>query len=139
VRIPVKWIIILVVLAAGVYWFLKTRPSTSYNKRSVAQRSAPKSKAVGKEFHGISIEFDEDTACDAVKALANQRLLSNAVPPLPVVGCTSTNCQCKYIHHDDRRGEDDNRRLVGSLQWQLSETSSRQERRNTKGRRKLDR
>ena len=43
-------------------------------------------------------------ACDAARSLANLRLLSADVPPLPLKMCDRRAiCKCKYRHFDDRR------------------------------------
>jgi hypothetical protein len=55
-------------------------------------------------FHAVSILHGEQ-CCAQVKALQGVRLLSAEAPRLPLVGCTmGPNCQCRYQHHDDRRG-----------------------------------
>ena len=43
-------------------------------------------------------------ACDAARSLANVRLLSAEVPPLPLKTCDRpATCKCIYRHFDDRR------------------------------------
>ena len=44
-------------------------------------------------------------------------------PRLPIVGCTMpTQCQCRYQHHDDRRGSPrrTEHRSSKSAQWELT-------------------
>jgi len=42
-------------------------------------------------------------ACAAAKALAGQRFLSREAPALPLKDCGSAQCECHYVHYDDRR------------------------------------
>ena len=42
--------------------------------------------------------------CKAAVELAKQRLLSADAPRLPLATCdTPGQCDCRYLHHDDRR------------------------------------
>ena len=42
-------------------------------------------------------------ACDEAYALRHRRFLSREAPVLPLAGCGSRQCECRYEHHDDRR------------------------------------
>jgi hypothetical protein len=42
-------------------------------------------------------------ACAEAYALRDQRFLSREAPVLPLAGCGSLQCECRYEHHDDRR------------------------------------
>ena len=54
-------------------------------------------------FHGVEIVPGPE-ACDAVKTLASQRLLSEDAPRLPLNTCgNARDCTCKYKHFVDRR------------------------------------
>ena len=44
------------------------------------------------------------SCCKAVKDVETQRFLSAEAPNLPLADCSTPNlCQCKYLHHTDRR------------------------------------
>jgi hypothetical protein len=59
-----------------------------------------------KEYSGAEVIADDDV-CDAARSLANLRLLSADVPPLPLEMCDRpATCKCKYRHFDDRRRSD---------------------------------
>jgi hypothetical protein len=60
------------------------------------------SRRIGNPYHAVSIEPGM-RACDAVRKLENRRFLSSNAPMLPLKGCGSPTCQCRYVHHDDRR------------------------------------
>ena len=58
---------------------------------------------VGKKYSGAEVIADDD-ACDAARSLANLRLLSADVPPLPLKMCDRPAiCKCKYRCFNDRR------------------------------------
>lgn len=42
-------------------------------------------------------------ACAPAQALRDRRFLSREAPALPLPGCDSGRCQCRYAHFDDRR------------------------------------
>ncbi len=47
-----------------------------------------------------------ESACEAARQLRGQRFLTGKAPRLPLPGCNLQNqCQCKYQHLRDRRGE----------------------------------
>lgn len=63
-----------------------------------------KSRPLRLRFHAVSIVGDAN-ACAQAKALKGVRLLSLEAPRLPIVGCTNPDgCQCRFQHHEDRRG-----------------------------------
>jgi hypothetical protein len=55
-----------------------------------------------RKFHAVSI-VPGPRACAAARELNGQRFLSGDAPPLPLKGCGSGNCECRYQHHEDRR------------------------------------
>ena len=63
---------------------------------------------VGNPYHAVSIETGTK-ACAEAQAREGRRYLSTAAPMLPLRGCTQATCQCRYIHHKDRRSERDRR------------------------------
>lgn len=79
-------------------------------------------------------------ACDAARELANKPYLdaNQSTPPLPLPNCTAPNCRCKYVHREDRREEDIDRRFESGMQTEIYRTSGHPERRGSRGRRKSD-
>ncbi len=138
-----KWIILLLIAAAGGFWFVKIRPQKAKPKkqRSPAASAAiasPKEKVPENKYHGIAV-MCEDDACAAAKALGKKRFLSHEAPPIPLPNCDSANCHCRYEHFEDRRSGDDERRSTFSLQTDLHSSAGNEERRAKKrGRRKTD-
>ena len=62
----------------------------------VVARKAPS------RFHAVTIAPGRH-ACAEARALLDQRFLSRDAPPLPLKGCGTPQCECRYEHYDDRR------------------------------------
>lgn len=45
-------------------------------------------------------------ACKLVRRHMQTRYLTNEAPRLPLSGCHVGQCNCRYMHHEDRRVED---------------------------------
>ncbi len=93
----------------------------------------PKPRARGR-FHAVSIAVGR-TTCRNVEALIGTRFLGSEAPKLPLRGCDSSDCRCRYIHHTDRRAEDD-RRLRDI--WRMGKVNAGEDRRRKSGRRRTD-
>ena len=60
------------------------------------------------QFHAVSLKLSSG-ACDAAKALQGKRFLSNAAPRIPLEDCDAGKCDCRFVHHKDRRSGEDRR------------------------------
>lgn len=56
-------------------------------------------------FHAVSISLTS-TACRGAKGLEGERFLSNEAPRLPLPKCDVKECQCRFVHYEDRRDEE---------------------------------
>lgn len=114
------------------------KANASRVKKAVSKK--PKKPVQLRPYRGTSIVF-EKCACDAVKEIGNKRFLvaDGGTPMLPLPACDASRCNCKYMHHDDRRDYDDDRRLSAALKTELYEDTGNENRRTKKrGRRKSD-
>ena len=126
----------LIFLTAIGYWFLQSRS----NKRPQAARTKIRQENNrSNRYHAVTV-IPGDCSCSAVAALDGQRFLtSENVPNLPVLDCSSANCTCRYVHHEDRRGAHGNRRVGYSMQTELYGLDSQiTDRRGKRGRRATD-
>jgi hypothetical protein len=134
---------VLVLIALLLFVMLRSR-------RKPAARSAGAAKSVrasraaggpgpvtGNPYRSVSIKCGPD-ACAEVLALGKRRFLTGQLGKLPLDGCTSQNCQCKFEHHPDRRDFDGDKRAPTALRSNLYTASGKPERRTRKGRRKTD-
>lgn len=65
-----------------------------------------------KTFHAVSIEPGHH-ACAAANFLRGKRFLSSEAPPLPLRQCVCPQCECRYLHFEDRRGRTRRARDIG--------------------------
>jgi hypothetical protein len=60
-------------------------------------------------FHAVSVRVGRK-ACMAVKTVEGQRFLAVEAPQLPLAECSNAeDCECRFIHHEDRRSGHDRR------------------------------
>ena len=97
--------IVLIVIVALVY-FITRRKASAPDKRPAAAR--PSKSAATTEFHAVSLNF-RSSACSAAKSLKGKRFLSNAAPRIPLADCDVLECECRFVHHQDRRAGDERR------------------------------
>jgi len=89
--------LLIIVTVLMILWFFFFK-----NKKVPDERVKNKAAEKHGEFHSISIHHNS-AACDAVKELDGQRILSAEAPELPLPGCDVAQCQCKFHHHEERR------------------------------------
>ena len=86
-------------------------------------------------FHAVEIRTTND-ACPAAQNTNGERYLSAEAPPLPLGQCDRPDqCQCRYQHYEDRRG---NSRRGAESGAPSQHDAERDEQRNLKGRRAED-
>ena len=88
------------------------------------------------KFHAVTIELDPH-ACPAILEYEGETLLSKDAPILPLAECDQASCQCRFVHHDDRRRQ--GRRGYQSDLARIAELGANDERRKRAGRRENDR
>ena len=97
-----------VILAALVYFFsLKSDKNKDLEaKKPPSQRpfnQHTKEYTLNSKHAAVTISH-ESNACEAVQAIGHTRYFVRNAPILPLKNCTqSTNCNCQYLHHTDRR------------------------------------
>ena len=72
------------------------------------QPPAPAPGATGAQFHAVSLKVGR-TACAAANEMTGRRFLSAAAPRLPLPDCDVLECNCRFVHHKDRRSGKDRR------------------------------
>ena len=88
-------------------------------------------------FHAVSIRPSGES-CASIHAMKMQRFLSEEAPGLPLENCCAAECQCKYVHHVDRRSDSRDRRFARASSANELEFWSQRNRRISSGRRQAD-
>jgi hypothetical protein len=143
-----EFVVIGALCAFASIWLL-TRSPVGPQKKTTARKAAQQRTALrhkkGQEvarhrnpYQSVSIKRTGG-ACAAAQALGNKRFLVAEAPVTPLPNCTAAHCQCKYIHHEQRRVEDSDRREIFQTRSGLYNQVEGVERRKARGRRKADR
>jgi hypothetical protein len=96
----VRTVLLLLVLGLLVAWFFYRQGLEKPTAKP--DRRISRSPGRGTSFHAVSIKPGA-YACTQANELAGERFLATEAPEVPLEGCTSTNCECHFVHHTDRR------------------------------------
>jgi len=138
--------VIILLLVVVVVVFLKKKSGGKPTKRSSKSKIQKRNTAASSKkrattvntFSAVSINCGKD-ACQSARTLENERFLVNEAPTFPLPGCDCSNCDCKYVHHTNRREQDEDRRASSSLKTNLFENSGNVERRTSTRKRRNNR
>jgi hypothetical protein len=133
-------ILLLIVLAAMLIKLRSSsaNPGSTGHARAVTKRKIAGRGSTAKACYSAVTINPAVQACAAVQALQSERFLVGETPHLPVLGCTSPNCGCKYMHHSERRDEVDRRDFLAHSSRLSQEGSEKSERRGRCLRRESD-
>ncbi|GGI87324.1 hypothetical protein [Shewanella gelidii] len=136
ILIGVTLVAILLFLFKHRIW--QTHPK--HYKKSMKRTSSHGHHVFSKNsrYHSVSID-SSGHHCRHAEKVKGKRFLSEEAPKIPLGGCNQAHCQCKYIHHADRREPGVDRRLDYGLTHDLYGAFGEQNRRlMTRGRRSTD-
>jgi hypothetical protein len=85
-------------------WFLLRLRKPAQKEATPKTEPRPGSAA----YHAVSIRLGQQ-ACEAAQAMSGRRFLSSAAPRLPLADCNAAQCNCRFVHHNDRRSGKDRR------------------------------
>jgi hypothetical protein len=123
-------LLLLAILGLFFYQHRKNRTQQRHHK--------PKHHHAQHPYHSVSVETLPD-CCIAARKLAKKRYLSDEAPMLPLENCQASDCQCRYLHFDDRRDEEAGRRNDFGLSQDLFGSDGQTNRREeSAGRRASD-
>jgi hypothetical protein len=138
----ILFVLVAVVLAIVVFRNLRSSAKPA-GKSSPARKRVKAARAVSSEadssstYHAVSVKSGPG-ACEQALAMDKKRFLPAEVSQLPLADCTSSDCQCKFVHYPDRRDADNDKRAPTALRSELYTRSGKPERRTQSGRRKTD-
>lgn len=125
--------LLLILIVACVVFFIARRKKAGKNPRT---RPVSGKTTAPSPFAAVSIKPGK-SPCDAASRILHKRYLRAEAPPLPLADCDHARCDCLYVHHEDRRDDENDRRLPNSLSERLF-GQTQKERRTRRGRRKTD-
>ena len=102
----------------------------------IGQRITPQSGDRHNPYPAVSIRCGN--GCDAAQALKGCRFLGDEAPTLPLKNCTAEVCDCRYVHHVDRRTGILDRRRNRVSEDELPSDSDLEDQRSGRGRRASD-
>jgi hypothetical protein len=111
--------VIVIAAIVAVYWY----------RKQLAARLPADTHKKSNPFHAVVVKYHKD-ACAAVRLLEAKRFLAKEAPRLPLPNCTARNCGCRFVHYDDRRGEE-RRHEIRMAHADAFQDRSQQDRRRT--------
>lgn len=105
---PFTMFLILALLIA-IWWLIRKRNEGVEEAR---QSAVVRPKSSNTQFHAVSIKLSGQS-CQAAKEMSGRRFLATAAPKLPLPNCDVLDCNCRFVHHDDRRSNKDRRSPFG--------------------------
>lgn len=97
-------LVLILALLLAIYWLVRKRAALLDTTPKVILRAKDKST----EFHAVSIKITHG-ACDPARQMTGRRFLATAAPQLPLPECNVLDCECRFVHHADRRAGKDRR------------------------------
>ena len=126
-------VLIGLILLLLIAWLFLRRGNEQSTTPKKTERRVTKSRD-GTAYHAVSIKFSPK-ACDAARELDGTRFLSSAAPNIPLPNCDVVDCQCQFMHYEDRRTRQDRRNVFTSSGMSATTGRFEQERRQGDDRR----
>ena len=120
-----NWLFIsLFIVLCATGWWLYYAGAKSVHKQHTASSPGPSLSPSSKNYRGVSLHLG-DHACECVCHVRGQRFLASDAPALPIYGCTNPECDCTYVHHEDRRSGEDRRHLSLTMEGVIANNEHR--------------
>lgn len=101
-----RTVLLLLVVGLLIAWYFYRQGLDKPEERQ--DRRVLRSPRDTAKYHAVSIKPGA-YACRAANEIAGRRFLASEAPNLPLPGCNATECDCHFIHHNDRRTGKDRR------------------------------
>ena len=130
-NLPVMALVLVLLLL--VWLFIRRRQSADPK----GQKPVFRARTANSAYHAVSIKFSSN-ACKPARDLEGRRFLSSAAPKLPLPECELLECNCRFVHHKDRRASKDRRSPFGPSGFGGATGKHEQEQRQGSDRRSSD-
>ena len=101
-----RTVLLLLVVGLLIAWYFYRQGLDKPEDRK-ERRISPALRNSSK-FHAVSVKPGA-YACSAANNIAGQRFLASQAPSLPLPECDASECDCHFVHHNDRRTGKDRR------------------------------
>ena len=101
-----RTVLLLLVVGLLIAWYFYRQGLDKPEERK-ERRTSPALKNSSK-YHAVSVKPGA-YACSAANNIAGQRFLASQAPTLPLPDCDADQCECHFMHHNDRRTGKDRR------------------------------
>ena len=102
------YLLALVAILIIVWLVLRKRKAMQAESETESDQNEDTQKTKS-PWHAVSVRVGPD-ACLAAKTMEGRRFLAAEAPTLPLAECSDSEaCQCRFIHHEDRRSGRDRR------------------------------
>lgn len=101
-----RTVLLLLVVGLLIAWYFYRQGLDKPEDRK-ERRVSPALRNSSK-YHAVSVKPGA-YACSAANNIAGQRFLASQAPSLPLPECDASECDCHFVHHNDRRTGKDRR------------------------------
>jgi hypothetical protein len=101
-----RTVLLLLVVGLLIAWYFYRQGLDKPEERK-DRRISPALKN-GSRFHAVSVKPGA-YSCSAANNIAGERFLASQAPSLPLPDCDASECECHFVHHNDRRTGKDRR------------------------------
>ena len=101
-----RTVLLLLVVGLLIAWYFFRQGLDRPEERQ--DRRISRSPKDTSKYHAVSIKAGA-YSCAAANKVAGQRFLAAEAPSLPLPDCDATDCECHFLHHNDRRAGKDRR------------------------------
>ena len=101
-----RTVLLLLVVGLLIAWYFYRQGLDKPEERK-ERRISPALRNSSK-YHAVSVKPGA-YACSAANNIAGERFLASQAPSLPLPDCDASECECHFVHHNDRRTGKDRR------------------------------
>lgn len=101
-----RTVLLLLVVGLLIAWYFYRQGLDKPEERK-ERRISPALRNSSK-YHAVSVK-PGTYACSAANNIAGERFLASQAPSLPLPDCDASECECHFVHHNDRRTGKDRR------------------------------